>query len=70
MKEAVFCSNMMLRMGFDESFDNLPLYTKYTSALHVDGKHAGQCPDWLYRGTAGADRTVHDGGRARGGSYE
>ena len=33
--------------------------------IHRD---AGQYPDQLQRGTVGADHTVHDGGRARGGS--
>ena len=35
MKEAMFCSNMMSEMGFDESFSSVPLYTDNTSALHV-----------------------------------
>ena len=35
MKEAVFCSNMMLELGFDESFGSVPLYIDTTSVLHV-----------------------------------
>ena len=38
MKEAVFCSNMMLKLGFDESFGSVPLYVDNTSALHFGGK--------------------------------
>ena len=37
MKEAVFCPNMMLELGFDESFGRVPLYIDNTSALHVAG---------------------------------
>ena len=37
MKEAVFCSNMMLELGFDKSFGSVPLYIDNTSALHVAG---------------------------------
>ena len=37
MKEAVFCSNMMLELGFDESFGSMPLYIDNKSALHVAG---------------------------------
>ena len=37
MKEVVFCSNMMLELGFDESFGSVPLYIDNTSALHVAG---------------------------------
>ena len=36
-KEAVFCSNMMLELGFDKSFGSVPLYIDNTSALHVAG---------------------------------
>ena len=35
MKEAVFCSNMMLELGFKEVFGSVPLYIDNTSALHV-----------------------------------
>ena len=36
-EEAVFCSNTMLKLGFDESFGSVPLYTGNMSALHVAG---------------------------------
>ena len=40
MKEqAVFCSNIMLELGFDESFGSVPLYTDDMSALHIAGNH-------------------------------
>ena len=35
--EEIFCSNMMLEMGFNESFGSVPLYIDNTSALHVAG---------------------------------
>ena len=37
MKEAAFFSNMMLELGFDESFGSVPLYIDNTSPLHVAG---------------------------------
>ena len=37
MKEAVFCSSLMLELGFDESFGSVPMYIDNTSALHVAG---------------------------------
>ena len=37
MKEAVFFSNMMLELGFDESLGSVPLYINNASALHVAG---------------------------------
>ena len=37
MKEAVFCSNIMLELGFKEGFGSVPLYIENTSALHVAG---------------------------------
>ena len=37
MKEAVFCSNMMLQLGFKEGFGSVPLYIDNTSALYVAG---------------------------------
>ena len=37
MKEAVFSSNMNLKLGFNESFGSVPLYIDNTSALHVAG---------------------------------
>ena len=36
--EVVFCSNMMLELGFNEGFGSVPLYIDNTSALHVIGK--------------------------------
>ena len=36
-KEAVFCSNMMLELGFKEGFGSVPLYIDNTSALHIAG---------------------------------
>ena len=35
MKEAVFCSNMILVLGFREGFGSVPLYIDNTSALHL-----------------------------------
>ena len=37
MKEAVFCSNMMLKLGFDEIVGSVPLCINNTSASHVAG---------------------------------
>ena len=37
MKEAVFCSNMVLELGFKEGFGSVPLYIDNTSALHDVG---------------------------------
>ena len=37
MKEAVFCSNMMLELGFKEGFSSVSLYIDNTSTLHVAG---------------------------------
>ena len=34
-KKVVFFSNMMLELGFDESFGSVPLCIDNTSALHV-----------------------------------
>ena len=31
-EEAVFCSNMMLELGFDKRFGSVPLYVDNTSA--------------------------------------
>ena len=36
-EEAVFCSNMMLELGFDKSFGSVPLFIDSTSALHIAG---------------------------------
>ena len=37
MKEAVFCSNTMLELGFDKSFGSVPLHIDNTSALYIAG---------------------------------
>ncbi|CAN0079265.1 unnamed protein product, partial [Ascophyllum nodosum] len=37
MKEAVFCSNMMLELGFKEGLGSVALYIENISALHVAG---------------------------------
>ena len=37
MKEAVFCSNIMLELGFKKGFGSMQLYIDNTSALHVAG---------------------------------
>ena len=37
MKGAVSCSNMMMELGFYESFGSVSLYIDNTSALHVAG---------------------------------
>ena len=37
MKEAVFCSNTMLGLGFDKSFGSVPLHIDNTSALYIAG---------------------------------
>ena len=37
IKEAVFCSNIMLELGFKEGLGNVPLYIGNTSALHIAG---------------------------------
>ena len=36
-EEAVFCSNMMLELGFDKSFGRVLLFIDDTSALHIVG---------------------------------
>ena len=37
MKEAVFCSKIMLELGLDESFGIVSLFIDNTSVLHVAG---------------------------------
>ena len=37
MTEAVFCSNMIMELGFDTRFDSVPLYLDKTSTLYVTG---------------------------------
>ena len=44
MKEAVFCSNMMLELGFKEGFGSVPLYIENTSALHIAGNRTYMQP--------------------------
>lgn len=34
-KEAVFCSNIMVKLGLMKGFNSLPLYPHNTSKLHV-----------------------------------
>ena len=34
IKEAVFCSNMMMELGFEKGFSGVPLYLDSTSTLH------------------------------------
>ena len=36
-EEAVFCSNMMSKLGFGESFGSVTLYIDNTSALYIAG---------------------------------
>ena len=36
-EEAIFCSSIMLKLGFDESFGSASLYIDDTSALDVAG---------------------------------
>ena len=36
-EEAVFCSNMMSKLGFGESFCSVPLHIDNTSALYIAG---------------------------------
>lgn len=37
MKEAVFCSNMMMELGFGEAFYSVPVHINNTSSFHVAG---------------------------------
>ena len=39
IKETVFCSSMILELGFKGGFGSVPLYIGNTSALHVAGNH-------------------------------
>ena len=36
-EEAIFCSNLMLELGFDKSFGSVPLFIGNTSGLHIAG---------------------------------
>ena len=38
MKKAVFCSNMMVELGFEKGFSSMLLYRDNTKTLHVVGK--------------------------------
>ena len=40
--EAVFCSNLMLEVGFKEGFGNVPPYIDNTTALHLAGNRSCQ----------------------------
>ena len=37
MKESLFCTKMMMELGFTEGFRSVPVYIDNTSALHVAG---------------------------------
>ena len=38
MKEAVFCSNMLIELGFGNEFENAPLHIDNTAILHVGNR--------------------------------
>ena len=38
-EEVVFCSNVILELGFDKSYGSVPLFIDNTSALHIAGNH-------------------------------
>ena len=38
-EEAVYCSNMMSELGFNESFGSVSLHIDNTSALYIAGNH-------------------------------
>ena len=40
MKEDVFCSNMLIELGFGKEFEKVPLHFDSTAILHVIGNHA------------------------------
>ena len=40
IKEAVFCSNMLTELGFDEEFKQVPLKIDDTATIHVTGNRA------------------------------
>ena len=71
MKEAVFCSNMMLELGFDKSFGSVPFYTDNTSALHVTGnlqssRKAHRAEVFFHARTGGEGRGQHPLRRQQG----
>ena len=56
MKEAVFCSNMMLELGFGSTFNTVPVYLDNKSAIRVASNrtYSGRtkhidCPSFLFR---------------------
>ena len=40
MKEAIFCSNMLIELGFGNEVEKVPLYIDNTATLHVIGNRA------------------------------
>ena len=38
MKETVFCSNMLIELGFGNEFENVPLHIDNTAILHVGNR--------------------------------
>ena len=40
IKEAVFCSNMLIELGFGKEVEKVPLYINNTATLHVIGNRA------------------------------
>ena len=40
MKEAVFCSNVLIELGFGKEFEKVPLHMDNTATLHVIGNRA------------------------------
>ena len=40
MKETVFCSNMLIELGFGKEFEKVPLHIDNTATLHVIGNPA------------------------------
>ena len=40
MKEVVFCSNMLIELGFGNEVEKVPLYIDNTATLHVIGNRA------------------------------
>ena len=40
MKEAVFCSNMLIELGFGKEFEEVPLHIVNIATLHVIGNRA------------------------------
>ena len=40
MKEAVFCSNLLIELGYGKEFEKVPLHDNNTATLHVIGNRA------------------------------